>query len=103
MNRESLLQRRNQVRRDALNQPFNTASDVIVALSNLDTGQFILASSTQVLNTSCAIPGTWAVTFRWELVIVPFSSEMVHVVSMLVGSKPAAPNTKLSFMLKQPA
>ena len=84
-------------------QALRIASWVMLVFKDLEIGQFVFASSTQVLNTSREMPLTWAVTFKCELVIAPFSRVTVQTVSMLVGSNPAAPNMKLSFMLKQPA
>ena len=48
-------------------------------------------------------PGTFPITDNSDLLITPSSNEMVQVVSRESGVNPAAPNTKLSFMLKHPA
>src|SRR4051812_31928991 len=49
------------------------------------------------------MPGTFAFTTRCDEVIVPSFNSTVEVVSIDSGSNPAAPRTKLSFIVKQPA
>src|SRR5687767_1485778 len=81
----------------------NCASSVISIFNALLTGQVVLASSAHSLNFSGVIPGTFTFDTRFELLMVPSSRVMVEVVSIDSGVKPAAPNTKLNFIEKQPA
>ena len=66
-------------------------------------GQFAFASATHSWNFSSEIPGILAVSTRCDLVIPAVSKVMVQLVSKVSAVKPAATNTKLSFMVKQPA
>src|ERR1043165_8203154 len=79
------------------------ASNEILQLRTFDTGQLALASATISWNLSLVTPGTVAFTIKCDCVIAPFSKVISHVVSKFSGVRPAAPNTKLSFIVKQPA
>src|SRR5438046_587304 len=69
----------------------------------LETGQLAFASSAHSWNLLSVIPGTLAFTVSSELLITPSSNDTTEVVSIDSGVKPAAPNTKLNFMVKHPA
>src|SRR5690348_12047365 len=85
-----------------IHQLTNSASIVIFVFSNLLIGQFAFASSAHSSNFSFEMPGIFAFTTRCDSVIVPASSVIVQLVSMLSGVYPASPNTKLNFILKHP-
>ena len=76
---------------------------VISVFSNLEIGQFDLASSAASAKLSAVAPGTLAVTSKCALVIAPLSKVIVQVVFIASGVRSLVPNTKLSFILKQPA
>lgn len=76
-----------------------------VDVSVCEIGQVFAAVATHSWNLSLSIPGTFAVTMRCDASIRPFSRFRVtsQRVSRLSGVNPAAPSTKLSFIVKQPA
>ena len=71
--------------------------------NNLETGQVNFASSADAANDKVVAPGTFAVTSKCDSVIAPLSKVIVQVVLISSGVSSFEFNTKLSFMLKQPA
>ena len=77
----------------------------MLAFSNFEMGQLAFASATAASNCSWVMPGIFADTVKWDSVMAPAagSKVMSHFVLISSAVKPAAPNTKLSFILKHPA
>jgi len=75
----------------------------MLVFRSFEIGQLAFASLAHSSNFSFVIPATFAFRIRCELVITPLSSVISHFVSIASGVNPAAPKTKLNFILKQPA